>query len=259
MSVDVECPHCGREGKMAESSTGKTVRCPGCGERFTVGAAGRTPTGRIGLAIAVAVAVVVVAATATTLPFLLRHKEQGQSSPGEGARQPQEDASLVQHKEEGQSSSGEDVRRPQANGPSPPSPVLAKPRRGLAGDKEKVKVAEWAAAFDTDPTPPESITVDQFLKELDNNEVAAGRKWGGKKIRLTGVIHKVTTEGGFPCVTLWQDAGQRYQGSHSWVYCVVEKADDVQNLSQNQRVTAEGMLARVGAMPLVICRRIVPK
>lgn len=34
MSISVKCPHCGHEGKMAESSAGKTVRCPGCGKRF---------------------------------------------------------------------------------------------------------------------------------------------------------------------------------------------------------------------------------
>jgi predicted Zn finger-like uncharacterized protein len=30
------CPHCGQAGRMSEESIGKTVRCPGCGERFKI-------------------------------------------------------------------------------------------------------------------------------------------------------------------------------------------------------------------------------
>ena len=120
---------------------------------------------------------------------------------------------------------------------------------------EAVKTESTKIEIDNNELPIE-VGALQFVKEYRENDLAAKRRYDGKKIRISGVVHELGVNE--------SDFRSKIQGiyfmlaetknSWDWLYCYFDKSneDEAMQLKIGQKVTIEGI--GTSAINIIHCR-----
>lgn len=119
--------------------------------------------------------------------------------------------------------------------------VILTPTSSTSSTDDNVDTAEEPLDEETPETTATAETVDmqKFIDEFDENSVAAETKWKGKLVKMTGYVGNID-EGllGETYVILNPVADEYYFGTA--IQCYFESKESVTNLKKGQKVTLQG-------------------
>jgi hypothetical protein len=84
------------------------------------------------------------------------------------------------------------------------------------------------------------VTANEFAKKYSDNQVAANLEFKGKRFRISGVIHKIDDDNGYPRLSLYRNpnTGDDYDFSAPAITFKKEYYEAISKLKKRQKITA---------------------